>query len=520
LIAFLNELQKGKGRRNEFVNIVSQQPDVKQDIFVEMLKNIKQKGCRCRKKDYNDDTENLGACDDMKKKLDSHKRNRVSPGLSIRRLHFVLAVCTLIISVLLLIATFRANHGYSAMRGSTEDYIRWQRSAYELQVGSDVLTEQVRSYAETGDRRYMDGYFEEANVTRRRDRALESLREVLGGTPTYIALEAAMERSVALMEREYYSMLLTSEAAGLAPETLPQELRTLRLSDADAALSPAQQREKARSMVFDDTYRAEKSVISEDMNACFDELVTEIGNRQMQTGSELLRLLNGQRLLIILLIVLTISTLSLTLMLVISPLLRAVVFIRADQPIPITGSNEFRFLARTYNLMYESKREQSEQLAFEATHDALTGVYNRSGYDFLMRNLDLTECALLVLDIDHFKAVNDSFGHEMGDRVLRRAAQTLSDSFRSQDYVCRIGGDEFAVILRSISPESAPPIREKLREINVLLAAGDGTLPPFSLSCGVAFGAEHSGAEELFQAADAALYRVKNNGRSGCEIAQ
>ena len=446
--------------------------------------------------------------------------NSGGKGLSIRAMDYVMAGVTLLISVLLLYATYKADRGYNALRNETISYFQWQQEANMLQEGSDYLTEQVRCFVETGEREFLDNYFEEAETTRRRDRALEGLRERFGGDESYLALERAMAQSVSLMEREYYAMRLVIAARGYDLGEFPKALRGTELSAQDAALSPEAQEALAREFVYGQEYRAQKAMITGNTQACLSALSATVDREQAETTEALDRLLTRQRALIFVLIGVTILMMLLTLLLVVSPLLRAVVYVRADKPIPIIGSKEFRFLARTYNLMYEANREKKEQLAFKATHDALTGVYNRSGYDFLMENVDLSTSALLVLDVDKFKHFNDTYGHEMGDRVLKRVAATIRESFRSQDYVCRIGGDEFAVILVHTGKMSAELIRQKIGNVNAQLLAPEDGMPAVSISCGVAFGAEDTDADALFRTADAALYRVKNSGGSSCEVCQ
>ena len=437
-----------------------------------------------------------------------------------RGMDYAMAGITLLISVLLLIATYRANTGYNELRSQTQSYIRWQREASMLQEGSDYLTEQARCFVETGDREFLDNYFEEADVTRRRDRALDLLRERFGGTESYLALEQAMAQSVSLMDKEYYAMRLVVEAHGCDLSAFPEALRKVELRPGDAALEPGAQEALARSLVYGQDYRTRKALISENMQKCLTELSETVDREQTETADSLNRLLQRQRVLIIVLIVVTAAMMVTTLLLVISPLLRAVVYIRAEQPIPITGSNEFQFLAKTYNLMYEANREKKEQLAFQATHDALTGVYNRSGYDFLMANVDLENAALLVIDVDKFKTYNDSFGHETGDKVLKKVADTITESFRKQDYVCRIGGDEFAVILVHAGRTTAELIRRKIRTVNEILQKAENGLPSLSVSCGVAYGADYGTEKTIFNAADAALYHVKFAGGNGCEVSE
>ena len=441
-----------------------------------------------------------------------------SRGLSIRSLHLFMAFATLFISVLLLVATFMVKSGYSKMRTDTESYIRWEKDADDLQRGSDYLTEQVRCFVETGKRVYLDNYFEEATITNRRENALQSIHDYLGDGPAYTSLKTAMDESIALMDREYYAMRLTVAAFGYDFRDFPEAIQRVELSEEDALLPAEKQARLARDKVFDDVYRTRKDTISENVQACLQMLTAEIDQRQERQADALDDMLFKQRILIINAIVIILSTMGATLLLVVSPLVRAVVFIRSDEPIPIKGSNEFQFLAKTYNLMYETHREQTEKLAYDATHDKLTGLYNRSGYDFVMKNTDWGTSCLLLFDVDKFKHINDSRGHEAGDRLLTRVANAIKESFRSQDYVCRIGGDEFAVIMVHTSPEHAELVRRKAASINETLAVSVDDLPPTLVSCGVAFGDETSNSTGIFQKADAALYDVKNTGGCGCKI--
>ena len=440
--------------------------------------------------------------------------------ISIRSVQLVVACVTLLISVLLLVATFTAKTGYTRLRENTDNYIQWERDAKDLQIASDYLTEQARCFVVTGKRNYLDSYFEEVNVSRRRETALQNIHAFLGDSPAFLSLQAAMEESVALMDREYYAMRLAVAAFGYDYTEFPEAIQRVELSEEDALLSPQRQAETARSKVFDDVYHQRKQVITENVLSCLATLADDIGQQQTRTANGLNDVLSRQRLLILAAIGVTLLMLLVTMLLVVSPLLRAVVYIRADEPIPIKGSKEFQFLARTYNLMYESNREQKEHLAFEATHDALTGVYNRNGYDFILKNTDWDTSCLLLFDVDKFKPINDTYGHEMGDRMLKQVAKSIRDSFRSQDYVCRIGGDEFAVIMGHTDPSHANLVRGKVRRINEALAAAasDG-IPLTHVSCGAAYGGESRSYETIFETADAALYRVKNRGGGGCEVA-
>ncbi len=170
------------------------------------------------------------------------------------------------------------------------------------------------------------------------------------------------------------------------------------------------------------------------------------------------------------------------------------------------------FLKYFVRLAYRSEAFLSET----ATHDPLTGLINRAGYEQLLKGLDVGVIALLLLDADLFKQINDSYGHDTGDHVLRKIADALKHNFRTDDSLCRIGGDEFAILMRSPEGLQEELIESRIRDINRLLADTSDGLPAASVSVGVAYGGDAENMEALFEHADAALYERKRSGRGGC----
>ena len=149
----------------------------------------------------------------------------------------------------------------------------------------------------------------------------------------------------------------------------------------------------------------------------------------------------------------------------------------------------------------------------------MTGLMNRGAFDQLQSALktDTKPLILLIIDVDKFKLVNDGYGHEMGDRVLKRVARLLEESFRATDYPARIGGDEFAVILVNVTPDMKGIVENKVKEINVKLQNPTDDLPKVSLSVGAAY-SDGGFNDELYNQADQALYNVKEHGRCGCRF--
>jgi diguanylate cyclase (GGDEF)-like protein len=155
--------------------------------------------------------------------------------------------------------------------------------------------------------------------------------------------------------------------------------------------------------------------------------------------------------------------------------------------------------------------------------DALTGLYNRRWLEealprFVNRfTRSQQSLALLMLDIDHFKRVNDEHGHPAGDAVLVALAHTLRAAVRPTDHLARYGGEEFAVILPETGPRAAYGVAERLRSAVKLAAIRDANgklLPPVTISIGGAVLPPSNGSVgQLMSAADANLYTSKQNGR-------
>lgn len=187
---------------------------------------------------------------------------------------------------------------------------------------------------------------------------------------------------------------------------------------------------------------------------------------------------------------------------------------------PIHGVAELRTLAETYNSIYKENEEREILMKHQAEHDSLTELLNRRSFDQILSlyEKDRSSFALILVDVDVFKQINDTCGHDTGDRILKRVAALLHTTFRSIDYVCRIGGDEFAVIMVDMSRELYYTITDKIAEINGQLAVPEDGLPAVSLSAGVAFSDENGFCGSLFRAADSALYTAKAHGRCGCSV--
>jgi two-component system cell cycle response regulator len=173
--------------------------------------------------------------------------------------------------------------------------------------------------------------------------------------------------------------------------------------------------------------------------------------------------------------------------------------------------------------------EAREEMRFKATHDPLTSLWNRGVImDLLGRELARSQrghssTSILLCDLDHFKSVNDTYGHTVGDEVLREATRRLLGSVRSYDYVGRYGGEEFLLILSNCDPNfglaRAEAIREAISNRPVQTACGPlAVTMSVGLLQSVNWG--HKPVEELLNQVDAALYAAKAAGRNCVKIAE
>ncbi len=170
-----------------------------------------------------------------------------------------------------------------------------------------------------------------------------------------------------------------------------------------------------------------------------------------------------------------------------------------------------------------------EQLRFQATHDALTGLWNRKSIiDALSRELSRSKrniqtpetTSVVMLDIDRFKAINDTYGHQAGDNVLKSVGDSIRKSLRSYDYVGRYGGEEFIIVLPASSRGQVENVVERIR-LDIEQSPIDiGSLEiSITASLGVVIGEPDFDEATLIKKADDAMYFAKESGRNRCVFA-
>lgn len=183
------------------------------------------------------------------------------------------------------------------------------------------------------------------------------------------------------------------------------------------------------------------------------------------------------------------------------------------------------FLGVAYASFYYRKyyEEMEDQLLTLAHTDALTGIWNRRFFEQSVKSIlentssATKECALLVLDIDYFKSINDSYGHAVGDEVLQKVVEVIKHSLREGDILGRVGGEEFAFLLIDVEHSQALQIAERVRKNieNNKFILGDATQISLSVSIGLTIKkTKNENLLAMMVRSDKALYQAKNSGRN------
>ncbi len=179
------------------------------------------------------------------------------------------------------------------------------------------------------------------------------------------------------------------------------------------------------------------------------------------------------------------------------------------------------FFSYTFLLVLMVSERLRDELSRQASHDPLTDILNRRGFDLVAEKLfsnrapDIRPFAVLMMDLDHFKRINDTLGHEVGDRVLQAFSRVLGKTLREEDVFARLGGEEFVALLPNCGCDEGFRAAERLRAA----LKAEMPEPPLTVSVGISCGDGGATLTDLMRRADTALYRAKAEGRDRSVIA-
>ena len=439
-------------------------------------------------------------------------------GIRLSRVNIVLLAVTVIGSIGMIIATNRLNSAYQQLIEETGKYINTQQDAGMIEEFSGSMLSESRSFLQTGDPAHVMAFYSQMDVIRRQ---LDSsgTSETKGTAASDRYLEEAVEAFRTLAEQDAYAMRLKAETLPVSLDSYPAEFAGTEIRPEDAALDAEQKLAKAQEILDRTDYSAIRSRLSDRVDASHRAASETV---QQQMGVTTARIWQELLLLrtfgVVFLVIAVLAMLS-NLLLIILPINRSVSNLDNREEIPEQGSFEMRNLARVYNEVLRDSTEKQEELEYSATHDALTGVYNRAAFDREYDRCRNDRIGIAIVDVDGFKHYNDVYGHDVGDHVLRRVTETIGSKFRKEDHISRIGGDEFVIIMKNTGSAQSEDIKLKIDEINEeLVKERRKGMPPISVSVGAAFWDRENPGPDILKDADKALLQMKQNGKLGCRI--
>ena len=439
-------------------------------------------------------------------------------GVRLSHLNVLLICIGLVLSVLMAVSMYQITNSVKEVVTVTDDYLSNQQTGGMLRDYTQSMADQAMAFVQSADSGYARIYDAKMKTINAR------LEQYTPESSNSEAANRAFRKAVtAFTERQAEELRAIRLAADSVNEpargTISSLLQKTELSPEEQALSPEEKRAAALSILTAEEYTAKEEIIIDAVERSHRLSSVAAKTQAEGTFARVRKLVGNQTILVLLLLAAAVLALLLNRMLIISPIRRSVENLDRREPIEERGCYEMRHLARVYNDVLKDNEEKTEALTYTASHDALTGVYNRAAFDRMYRKVEADEhIGLIVVDVDHFKQYNDEYGHDVGDKVLRKAVEALKGHFFLKDHISRIGGDEFCIIMPGTDQVHGDMMREKIRQINRELGESRDDLPPVTISAGIAFWDRPNPTASLFKDADSTLIELKRTRADCCAV--
>lgn len=441
--------------------------------------------------------------------------DEISRGISINAINIVFVLVVVLFSIAILFNDYAVQQKHMRSFNLQKTLIACSDAANALKDDSDRLTLCVNTYLETKSPDEMKEYYSIID-NRLREQEVQRAENFHADCTT---LRQALDLSNELAVRETDAFALIATANGTIDEA-PEQVRRYQLTPEEKAMSEADMTERAHKLIHGEEYNRYKRRIYSRISNFEDQVLAGTENTLMEDTKQIS--VNLSRLNKIALIGnFVVIALALLLYRKVTVVLRGfVVSISKSQLMKESGTAELKYLARTFNKYVKEHNARQDELRRMAEVDALTGVASRRALeDYIMQRLNDAdiEGVFIFLDIDDFKLINDTYGHDAGDAVLVQLADVINEIFESKAFVGRFGGDEFVVWLDGGRSADVDYIKEKISKIN---DAFEGTKRPMiiTVSAGAALCKGGDKYSDVIKAADNALYDVKKRGKCGCLV--
>lgn len=419
------------------------------------------------------------------------------------------------------IVTFSILSGTKLFKFNTSlsRYTVFKKSSEKIRDTSNYLTEQARLFIVTGDRQYAENYFYEKNINCARNTALQNLLKVFDYSEIeFKKLSMAFTQSENLSDIEMHAMKLRYMAEeSISVDSIPLEIQQIKLKDNEENLSVEEYKAHAIDMIFDKSFLTYKAQINENCKYLIDSIESSSENELKENFDNLTGKITLLCISQILIFIVIVVVFTLNINVIINPINSYMKAIKENTRLTEKGSYELRCLARIYNNYFDHKAATERRLKKNAETDSLTGIMNRHAFEQICSTFkDPQNLIFLIVDVDDFKHINDTYGHTSGDKILKIISKKLVDAFRTTDYVARIGGDEFAVLITAFHGNANFTIRNKIKRLNRELSSIED-FGRISISVGASV-STNGFSKDMVKKADIALYKTKNEGKCGFNL--
>lgn len=447
----------------------------------------------------------------------SGKGKKTERGMSIKWINYSFVIVVLLFSWVIDATGRIVREKYEAVTVYQHEMILCSDAADLFRQESDNLTFYVNRYADNPDQDTIEAYYQIID-DKLREQEIEQAESL---NVDCTKLRQALDLSDQLAQLETHVFALAASAAGTI-DTAPEQMRNYALSPEEQQASPEEQMILAQKLVHGQKYAALKQSIYQEISDFEQSILDQTQEALMAEAAPISRYLRYQQWLE-LLENLLVAALAFTLYRKVTVVLdHYIQSISSNRPIETArGTRELKYLARVFNACLEMLNREHEELRHQAEKDALTQAANRRTLEeFMTRKLQQENVrgAFIFLDVDNFKSINDTYGHDAGDTVLKQLVNELNHRFRGDDFISRFGGDEFVVWLNGVDERNAELIKRRIADLNgqiVHLPQGD---LPLSISAGVTYCRTGDDYKDVLRRADTALYEKKRSGKHGCVI--
>ncbi|WP_195539782.1 putative bifunctional diguanylate cyclase/phosphodiesterase [Eubacterium maltosivorans] len=450
--------------------------------------------------------------------------------ISLRMTTFIFCALAIIAAVLSFINTQNVDLKIREQADRMENHNQCEDKILEFSKASDDLTTATRHFVATGDPVYMNQYWQEADESRHREDAVNSLNALGISEEERTLLKNAMEASDSLMETEILAMRLKADAVGIPESQMPPEVAAYVYKNGEESSGPEEKGQLAIKSIFNNTYENQKKEITDNITSFRSQLYNRKTSENTLSNSETMGSLNHMLVYNFFLLLLLLVLSFFLLFFVTTPLHRYYKSLKnsrenSAEPLIPAGSKELQQFAESFNSMVKDLKNQNAALLEKSRTDGLTGLYNREAFDLYIKETIEAHggrMALFFMDMDEFKGLNDRYDYLVGDRVLTEAGKKLrAIAEKNSGMAARVGGEEFAMLLPSVKTQlaaqkTAEQIIKVISEIKPESSRKARKDFPVSVSVGVLLWDSQADAlplREVLHRSDLACSRAKQQGK-------